>query len=356
VAAGSIPSGVEALRTAVVLADRAADPRLRVSSRLVLAEALIHSIRGLDEEGLATLHAADLIAASIPDPVSMAEVRTELGYVDFLRGHYDRSSHWLTEALHHAEASPGAVAKARIYLASVDSDRADYRRALEGLEVGGDQAALVGDLRRQAYAVSMIGRIHLLRGDADAAIACLRESIDLAERDRWLAFLPWPQALLGEAELRAGRSEVARTLLDQAFARACQIGDPCWEGISERGVALVAEASGDVDAAFRMLASASARNRRWSEAYVWLDAYILDAQCELGLRHGHPETGRWVESMQTLAARTGMQEMVVRSLLHGVALGDSAAAAGAVLLSGRIENAELQAQVERIVGRAAVEA
>ena len=37
-------------------------PELRVSSRLVLAEALIHALGGLDEEGMAALHAADDIA------------------------------------------------------------------------------------------------------------------------------------------------------------------------------------------------------------------------------------------------------------------------------------------------------
>ncbi|MCW2759708.1 MAG: putative AfsR-family transcriptional regulator, partial [Nocardioidaceae bacterium] len=55
VAAGAVDAGVQALRTAVDLADRAASQRLRVDARLVLAEALVHSLGGLDEEGLAAL-------------------------------------------------------------------------------------------------------------------------------------------------------------------------------------------------------------------------------------------------------------------------------------------------------------
>ena len=38
----------------------------------------------------------------------------------------------------------------------------------------------------------MLGRIHLLRNDLDSAAEQLDASIDLAERDHWLAILPWP--------------------------------------------------------------------------------------------------------------------------------------------------------------------
>ena len=43
---------------------RARRPALRVRSRLVLAEALIHALGGLDEEGLASLYEADEIAVA----------------------------------------------------------------------------------------------------------------------------------------------------------------------------------------------------------------------------------------------------------------------------------------------------
>src|SRR5262249_55602920 len=62
VSAGAVEAGVRSLRTAVRLADRAGAAQLCVSSRLVLAEALIHALGGLDEAGLAALHEADQIA------------------------------------------------------------------------------------------------------------------------------------------------------------------------------------------------------------------------------------------------------------------------------------------------------
>ena len=75
-------------------------------SRQVLAEALIHSLRGLDEEGLAHLHEADRLAADDADPISSAQARAELGYVDFLRARYDRAELWLTDALEPGGRAP----------------------------------------------------------------------------------------------------------------------------------------------------------------------------------------------------------------------------------------------------------
>jgi DNA-binding SARP family transcriptional activator len=335
VAAGATDAGLASLRSAVTLADREADRALQVQTRLVVAETLIHSLRGMDEEGISSLYAADEIATSDGE---RAAIRAELGYVDFLRARYDRAELWLGAALDLAGDDVSVAAKASTYLGSVESDRADYPRALALLTDGIRLARAAGDVRRETYATSMLGRLHLLRGDLDGAAAVLDVAIALAERDRWLAFLPWPQALRGEVEIAAGRVEPARALLDQAFARACQLGDPCWEGLSARGLALVAEADGDVDGAFDLLADAQTRCNRMADPYVWLDAHILDARCELGRRHGHPEVASWVAAMHRLSSRTAMHEMIVRSLVHAGALGDADAAAGALLLAPDIDN------------------
>jgi len=190
----------------------------------------------------------------------------------------------------------------------------------------------------QAYGLSMLGRIGLLRGDLDQARQQLEAAIYLADRSRWLSFLPWPQALLGAVQLAGGELTRADETLHQAFARAAQLEDPCWEGMSARGLALVAEASGDVEQAFSLLADARERCNRHCDAYTWLDAYILDAQSELGLRHGHPGTSGWVESLRDLASRTGMRELTVRSMLHGAALGNPGDATAATLLAADIDN------------------
>ena len=71
---------------------------------------------------------------------------------------------------------------------------------------------------------------------------------------------------------------------------------------------------------------------------MWLDVHILDAQCELGRRHGHPADRRLGREMRELASRTGMRELTVRAMLHGAPLGYAGDAEAAVLLGGSIEN------------------
>ena len=160
----------------------------------------------------------------------------------------------------------------------------------------------------------------------------------LAEGDHWLSFLPWPQALLGQVLLSRGDPTGAADCLEQSFARACQIGDPCWEGISARGLALVAEASGDVDQAIATLLDARARCTRLADPYVWLDVHILDALCDIGRRHGDPRAGSWIEEMHDRSSRTGMRELTVRAMLHGAALGDRGDAELAKILAAEIDN------------------
>lgn len=337
VAAGATDAGVQSLQTAVRLADQVEAEGLRVTTRLALAEALIHSLGGLDEAGLAALHEADRIAVATHDRAAAAQARAELGYVDFLRAHYDRAELWLTDAL-AGTPSPSTVAKATTYLGSVASDRADYGRAAALLDDATRLSRLAGDPRREAFGRSMLGRLALIRGDLALAAEQLEASIHLAERDHWLSFLPWPQALEGELQLVEGDPAAAAVTLEQAFARACQVGDPCWEGISARGLALVAEATGETERAFDVLSEARSRCNRLPDPYVWLDVYILDALCEVGRRHGHPETRRWVEAMGERSSRTGMRELTVRALLHNAALGHEGDAAAARLLAADIDN------------------
>lgn len=342
ITAGAIQAGIQSIRTAVRLADRAGHPRLRVASRLALAETLIHSVGGLDEEGQAILHDANHIATAVGDMAAVAEARAELGYVDYLRARYDRAELWLTQALRAAPASPPLVAKTATYFGMVECDRANYPHARLLLEKAIDRARVTGESRREAYALCALGRVNLLCGDLETAGQQLTVAIDLAQRHPWLSFLPWPQSLLGEVHLLRGDTAAASEAIEQAFARACQTGDPCWEGISTRGRGLLAEQAGEFDRAFALLAEARARCARLTDSYVWLDVYILDTMCALGLRRDHPSTQDWIETMNERASRTGMRELLVRSLLHRAARGDDGAAQAAVLLAAAIDNPRLR--------------
>jgi DNA-binding SARP family transcriptional activator len=340
VSAGAVMAGVASFETAVRLADQGGAESLRIETRLMLAEALIHSWGGLDEEGVAALTDAERIALANGDREAAARARVELGYVDFLRARYDRAERRLAQVAQGSE-SPSTLAKALTYLGSVASDRAEYPRATSLLEQATELSRAAGEPRREAYGLSMLGRVGLLRGDLDDAARHLRAAIALAERDHWLSFLPWPQALLGQVLLYQGDLAAASDGLEQSFARACQIGDPCWESISARGLALVTEASGDVERAFTVLLDARVRCTRLADPYRWLDVHILDALCEVGRRHDHAGTRHWVDEMRDRASRTGMRELTVRAMLHNAALGDHGDAAAAVLLAADIDNPQL---------------
>jgi DNA-binding SARP family transcriptional activator len=345
IAAGAIEPGITSLRSAVRLSDAGRSTRLRVRSRQVLAEALVHSLRGLDEEGLEHLHEADRLALEDDDPVNSAQSRAELGYVDFLRARYDRAEFWLTEAIALTEGAPAVRAKATTYLGSVHSDLGSYPRAVVLLDEALELSRESGEGRLAAYTLSMQGRLDLIRGDLDRADERLTAAVVLTEREHWLSFLPWPQALRGEVHLARKDPGLAAETLEQAFARACQLGDPCWEGMSARGLALVAEATGETDRAFETLLDARTRCNRLADPYVWLEAHILDALCDLGRLHDHPETHRWADSMRELTSRTGMRELTVRAMLHSAALGNEGDASAAALLAADIDNPVLSALV-----------
>src|SRR5262245_10950783 len=92
--AGAVDAGLQCLRRAVADAREARDPALHAAALVALGSALIHAVRGRDEEAAASLHEALAVGAH---PAAAAASR-ELGYVELLRGRYDRAQRWLERA------------------------------------------------------------------------------------------------------------------------------------------------------------------------------------------------------------------------------------------------------------------
>jgi hypothetical protein len=111
--------------------------------------------------------------------------------------------------------------------------------------------------------------------------------------------------------------------------------------MSARGLAMIAAANGETARALEVLADARTRCNRLADPYVWLDGYILDAQCDLGVRLANSDTEGWVDALRQLASRTGMKELMVRSLVHGAALGHDGDAPAAALVAADIDNPSL---------------
>jgi tetratricopeptide (TPR) repeat protein len=222
------------------------------------------------------------------------------------------------------------------------SDMGDYPAAFRHLERSVERAERGGDHRQQAWSLSVLARAHLLRDERSQATVALDRSLALVHEQRWMAFLPWPEALKGELDLRAGRIEDAAQELEHAFALACQLGDPCWEGMAARGLGLLHATAGDHAAAAAWLAEANTRCNRVTDRYQWVRAYVLDAAATTALeRHDEVEARRLVDLLASLAARGDMRELVVRAHLHRGRLGDPAALASARLLAAGIDNPAL---------------
>lgn len=336
IGAGALDAGLQCLRCAIVEADATGDTALRARARVALGGALVHAARGRDEEGAAALHEA-LAVGQAASPALAASACRELGYVEFLRGRYERALVWLRRAASLAGDDRAEQARIATVHGSTLSDTAHYAAAIAMLREAQALAESVGDAKQLTYALSMCGRALLLCGQREAACEALDRSAVLAQRG-WTAFLPWPQSLRAEVDLLRGDVNAAAERLEHAFALGCQLADPCWEGIAGRGLGRVAIARGDAQGAVRILVDTIARCVRLPDAYLWGKAYALDVLCGLAVTQRLPQAAGWIAELHALAARSGMRELVARSHLHRHALGDAASAAAARLLVGEIDN------------------
>lgn len=345
IGAGVLDAGLQCLRRAVVEADSTGDAVLRTRARVALGGALVHAARGSDEEGATALHEALAIGEVVCASHAAAASR-ELGYVEFLRGRYERSVVLLRHALALAGEDQAEQARIAIVHGSVLSDTAHYAESIVMLRQAKLQAETQGDKKQLAYAMSMLGRALLLHGDLPQAARMLDDAIALAQQ-LWTAFLPWPQSLRAEVDLLDGNVDSAAERFEHAFALGCQLGDPCWEGMAGRGRGCIAMSRGDSTGAIEILLDAITRSTRLPDGYLWAKTYALEALCGLAVAERLPEATIWIDELQTIAARSGMRELTVRALLHRASLGDISSAQAAGLLISQIDSPLLSLMVPK---------
>ncbi len=159
------------------------------------------------------------------------------------------------------------------------------------------------------------------------------------------SFIPWPESLLADADLRAGDVDAAAAGFEHAFALGCQIGDPCWESIAARGLGLVAAARGNGAAALEWLEDAVHRCRRLPDSWLWVEAYALEALCRVAVDNSAPSSSRWIAELEVLAAKAGLRELLARATMHRARLGDAGADEAATFLAAGIDNPALIAEL-----------
>jgi DNA-binding SARP family transcriptional activator len=344
-AAGAVSAGLEALHQAATDAETGSEPGLIARSLVTLGSALVHAARGSDEEGAEVLHRAIDAADRAGEADLSATAHRELGYIEFLRGHYDRADGWLSRAAQLA----GRDTEERAWILAVQgagcTDTGDYPAARTLLDEATRQAQATGATRAEAWVGSFVGRLHLLCHEWDAARTALGRSIDIARRIGWHSLVPFPEALLAEVDLNTGNTERAGESFEHAFAMGCQLGDPCWESLAARGLGLVAAAGGEIDQAVSILDEAPGRCRRLPDSYRWIEAYGMAALAETMVEFGLERARQAITQLEVLASRLGLRELVVTAATLRARLGERAALDTVSTIAAAIDNPALHARV-----------
>jgi DNA-binding SARP family transcriptional activator len=339
--AGAVQPGIDCLRLACAEAAACGDARLHARALVVLGSALVHAVRSRDGEGAAALHEGLALAEQAGERPSAGVACRELGYIDVQAGRNASGGRWLARASELATSDEERCAILGIRGMAL-SDRAYYPAALELLERSVELADGCGRARQAAWSLSLIGRIHLLRGEHALALAAIDRSLELVASQRWTAFRPWPESLRAEVSLRTGRPDRAVDRVEGAFRLACRLGDPCWEATAARIMGLARAAEGDAKTAREWLRQARSRATRVSDPYEWVHGHVLDALASLAIDAGELDAGEIVNALTELAGRTGMRELAVRAHLHAARLGVEGALDAARLLGAGIDSPALQ--------------
>jgi hypothetical protein len=177
---------------------------------------------------------------------------------------------------------------------------------------------------------------------------CCRARRGWPSRRGWLSFLPYPASWAAELALRDGRVEDAAELFGHAHALAVEVGDPCWESLSCRGLGLVAAARGDADDAAQLLHDAPAACRRLPDTYLWIEAYGLAAYAGHAVATGSARAMAIIDRLDRLASAHGLRELQAEAALLRVAAGNGDALEAARALVAGIDNPVLERRLAEL--------
>lgn len=345
-AAGAVDAGVQRMRGAVAAARTIDDRELLARALVSLGGALVHSARGRDEEGAASLHEG----ATLADEAGRADVAAtgwrEISWVQFLRAQYERAEASLTRTAVLAAGANEELAWVDVTRGACRHDTGDYAAAGELLRSGVERARRLPSGQPLAQALTLLGRYHLLRGEIEDAVHVLDQALAEVDARGMTAFVSWPESFRGEIDLALGDVDAAEARFEHAFALGCQVGDACWESIGLRGLGLVAAARGDVPRALDLLLEAPRLCRRLPDTYLWIEAYALDALCAVAVEHRAEAALRWIDELEAVTARRGIRELLVHATIYRARLGEPGAAEAARSLAAQVENPALDGLLE----------
>jgi tetratricopeptide (TPR) repeat protein len=344
--AGSADAGVETLRRAAEEAERARDPLVLADVLTALGSALVHAVRGFDGEGAVVLNRALAAARSAGSQPLAADILRELAFVDLQAGRHASAARELREASAQAQAidDPALTARVLAIRGMNEADQGHHDSAVTLLAQSAQAAASAGSRQQEAWSAGVMARSLLLTGRAEQAQAAAERSIAICDRERWNAFLPWPQALRAHCLLAARRYGEARDDAENAFALACQLGDPCWEGMAGRALAMLALHTGDGTAATDWISDARRRCDRVPDRYVWVSGYVGLGQLEIAAHQQRDLVMPLARHLYQDALRADLPEFIAWALIYQAEAGDPASLPLARTITANIANPALKAR------------
>lgn len=338
--AGAVDAGVDCLRRAAVGASDTRDELLRSDTLLAVGSALVHAGRGLHHEGAVALHEVLRIADARGDGDLGASACADLAWVELVIGQYVRIEHWLGRAAAYNPTDPRLLAAIHRFRGWGLTEVGDYTTAIHELEQSVTISRRADAPTSTFMALSMLGRAHLLRRELPTARDRLEEALEIGRQTGALNVVP--DGFLAEVELLEGNVDVATSLFERVYATARHIADACVEAEASRGLGLVAARAGDLDTAVARLHDGR-MFPIWRDDHLWTSGWALDALCSIAVAYKHPSARRWVHDLESLAARTGMRELLARSYLHRHRLGDDTARETVDNLVRDVDNPHLHA-------------
>ena len=277
--AGAADAGIECLRGATAAAETAGDTGLLSECLMELGSALVHSIRGYDDEGSVVLEQAISAATDAGAQTVAAKALSELGYVDMLAGRRHSATRNLSAAADLAGTDGALVAALAGFEAMNLSDWGKTSQAADRFFEAVELSRAAGIVRREAWSLGIGARTLFIEGRLDEAAEWARRSTELARQEQWTAFRPWPETWAAHVRLARSESPAAvRSSAEATYTLARQLQDPCWEGIGAKLLALTYLAANDYETAMVWMDNASTSCRRVTDAYTWVGVEILIAE------------------------------------------------------------------------------
>ncbi|MGH2805714.1 MAG: BTAD domain-containing putative transcriptional regulator [Actinomycetota bacterium] len=350
VRAGFLDAGLDCFTRAIEQAQACGDVVVKSEALMQMGSALAHAGRERQQDAAAALHAALALAEEhdLPDVAGISS--TELAWLEFLAGRYDRAQTWLDRAAAALADDASVMARVLWISGKIQMERGSCNRSIELLRTAVEFANAAGDASRAAFCHISSGRAYLVTRRLDEAQVEFDAALDLIASSGAAWLMPFAQAFVAELRLLRGDIREARDLAEEALALAEHVGDSSVEATAERSLALCFEQLDDADTALQHLLTARARMIQRPD-HMWSFAYVLDALATVGNRHAREETSRWVDELLAVASSSGMKEMLVRAHLHRARMGDDDALEAASIIALGCDNPcldELLADAARV--------